>query len=144
DDVLNGGEGEDTVFGGDGDDFVFGIEEGAAERDFLNGGAGDDTILAGGKDVVTGGDGADDIVLNPGDDQVTVMGFQPGEDKLLVTWEDETDPAIEVEADAENANLTRVFIDGQEVAQVYGAEGMTAADIQLITEAQLAQYGQMV
>ena len=114
------------------------------KRTFLNGGAGDDTIVAGGGDVVTGGQGADDIVLSPGDEDVTVMGFQPGEDKLLVTWEDEANPEIEVEPDAENANLTRVMINGQEVAQVYGADGMTVADIQLITEAQLAQYGQMV
>ena len=60
------------------------------------------------------GQGADDIVLSPGDEDVTVMGFQPGEDKLLVTWEDEADPEIEVEPDAENANLTRVMINGQE------------------------------
>ena len=146
-DTLSGGEGEDVLFGGDGNDLLFGGEDSnTPSTDFLNGGTGDDTILAQGGDVANGGQGADQIILDTeGDDEeVTVMGFQPGEDKLLITWDASDDPDIQIQQDEENTNLTRVVIDGQEVAHLYGADGMTSDDIRLITEAQLAQYGQML
>ncbi|WP_254055820.1 calcium-binding protein [Ruegeria sp. EL01] len=145
DDILAGGAGADVVFGGDGNDVLYGDDaDGAPQVDFLNGGAGDDTILAQSGDVATGGAGNDNIILDTDEDdeEVTVMGFQPGQDKLLITWEDPIDPDIEIETDSENANLTRVMINGQEVAHLYGAEGITSTDIQLISEAELTQYGQ--
>lgn len=139
-DTVSGGAGEDVLFGGDGDDILTGEEEDDAV-DFLNGGAGEDTILADSGDIVTGGDGADEIIVTPEaeDEAVTVMDFQPGQDKLFVSWDGAEDPDIQIETDAENENLTHVLIDGQDVAQLLGAEGLTADDIQLISEIDLAQ-----
>ena len=131
DDVLSGGAGKDALFGGDGNDTLFGADDdGHNAVDFLNGGAGDDTLVAGGGDVVTGGEGADEFVLGTRDDEVTVMDFQPGQDKLLITWEDQESPEVTIETDAENENLTRVSVDGHEVAHLFGAEGITADDVQ--------------
>ncbi len=141
-DTLSGGAGEDVVFGGDGDDLISG-DDGDAEQsaDFLNGGAGEDTILAESGDIVTGGQDADTFVLSPedDDDQVTVMDFQPGQDKLLISWNDAEEPNIRLETDAEDENLIRVMVNGQDVAHLLGAEGITADDIQFMTEAELEQ-----
>ncbi|WP_282119563.1 calcium-binding protein [Ruegeria atlantica] len=142
DDELAGGAGEDVLFGGDGDDVLTG-EDGENEDsvDFLNGGAGDDIIAAHSGDIVTGGEGADSIHLNPEDDDdaVKVMDFEPGQDKLLISWEGEEDPEINIETDTENENLTRVMVDGQDVAQLLGAKGLTLDDIQLINGQELSQ-----
>ncbi|CUH47393.1 calcium-binding protein [Ruegeria atlantica] len=144
DDVLSGDDGDDKLFGhfGDDDDVLTG-EDGENEDsvDFLNGGAGDDAIVAHSGDIVTGGEGADSIHLNPEDDDdaVKVMDFEPGQDKLLISWEGEEDPEINIEPDAENENLTRIMVDGQDVAQLLGAKGLTLDDIQLINGQELSQ-----
>lgn len=141
DDILDGGAGEDVLFGGDGNDVLTGEDpDGEHAPDFLNGGAGEDTFLADSGDIVTGGDGADDIILDPDteDEAVTVMDFQPGQDKLFVSWDGQDDPEIQIETDAENENLVHVVVDGQGVAQLLGAEGLTADDIQLISGTELA------
>ncbi|MCA0929516.1 calcium-binding protein [Ruegeria profundi] len=141
DDILDGGAGEDVLFGGDGNDVLTGEDpDGEHAPDFLNGGAGEDTFLADSGDIVTGGDGADDIILDPDteDEAVTVMDFQPGQDKLFVSWDGQDDPEIQIETDAENENLVHVLVEGQGVAQLLGAEGLTADDIQLISGAELA------
>ncbi len=143
DDYLVGGAGEDALFGGDGDDILSG-EDGPdeAERDFLNGGAGDDIILAEDGDVITGGEGEDEIVVqsDPEQEAATIMDFQIGHDKLLITWDSPEDPELTIEQDNENNNLTHVRVNGEDVAQLYGAEGLTTEDIQFVTEAQLEQY----
>ncbi|MEX0365373.1 MAG: calcium-binding protein [Ruegeria sp.] len=147
-DALDGGEGEDTLFGGFGNDVLNGIESASDEtptKDYLNGGQGEDTILAGRNDIVTSGTDADDIVL--GDigedgDAVSVMDFEPGEDRLLVTWDLDAlpDPDVEIQKDPEVANLTRVLIEGHEVAQLYSTDVVTSDDIQLIKEADLPSF----
>jgi Ca2+-binding RTX toxin-like protein len=59
DDVLIGGEGNDTLSGGDGDDVLIG----GAGNDALSGGAGDDVLIGGpGVDVLDGGTG-DNILI---------------------------------------------------------------------------------
>ncbi|MES0862263.1 calcium-binding protein [Ruegeria sp. SCPT10] len=144
DDRLTGGAGQDTLFGGDGDDLLLGRDDGGFDQtDFLNGGDGEDTIVAHTSDVANGGNGADDIVLSSEAEDVTIMGFEPGEDKLFITWEDQTNPDIQIEQNEDTPNLTRIVVDGEEVAQVFGAKGISLDDIQLITEAELAQYGSM-
>ena len=84
--------------------------------------------------------GADDIIADTENSEVTVMGFQPGEDRLLITWEDQDPPEIDIEQDPENENLTRVSLNGHEVAHLFGADGLTVDDIHLLTEAELAEY----
>ncbi|WP_319545522.1 calcium-binding protein [Ruegeria conchae] len=143
DDFLTGGAGQDALFGGDGDDILNG-NDGPKETspDFLNGGAGDDIILAKDGDIVTGGDGDDEIIVQPEPDQeaATIMDFQIGHDKLLVTWDGPEDPELTIEPDSENNDLTHVRVNGEKVAQIFGAEGLAADDILFVTEAQLAQY----
>lgn len=148
DDFLTGGAGQDTLFGGDGDDVLIGThdETGALSSDFLNGGEGDDFILAGEGDIVTGGEGTDTIALGPETDEdsdsepVTIVDFAVGQDKLLVTWDNPTDPQIDIRQDDDQDNLTKVLVNGQEIARLLGAEGLSEADIQLVSEAHLAQF----
>ncbi|MGE0767428.1 MAG: calcium-binding protein [Hyphomicrobiaceae bacterium] len=91
-DVMDGGDGDDTMFGmsgndtlhgGDGNDKLWGNSgddhlDGGAGNDVLSGGSGDDTLLGGagddaldgnsGNDVMDGGDGNDHLMGNSGDD----------------------------------------------------------------------------
>ena len=59
----------------------------------------------------------------------------------MISWEGEEEPDIQLETDTENENLTRVLVDGQNVAQLLGAEGLTVDDIQLINGQDLSQLG---
>ncbi len=62
DDLLNGGDGNDTLSGGEGDDI-------------LRGAAGDDTILGGeGNDALNGGSGNDTLLGGQGDDFFVGIG----------------------------------------------------------------------
>lgn len=143
DDWLSGGAGQDVMFGGYGNDVLSGDDgDGQSAADFLNGGAGNDTILADGGDIVTGGDGQDEIILNPAlDDQtVSVMDFQPGQDRLLISWEGPENPDIHLQQDTENESLTNVLINGQNVAQLLGAGDITLADIELVSGDELTRF----
>ena len=67
-DTLKGGAGDDTLSGGLGNDTL----DGGSGDDVVAGGAGDDVLKAGsGDDVVDGGDGSDNIDAGSGDDIVT-------------------------------------------------------------------------
>ncbi|MGI9368327.1 MAG: calcium-binding protein [Ruegeria sp.] len=155
DDALQGGDGDDLLIGGDGSDALFGgdgndtlddrIEDVDNTSDFLNGGAGDDTIVAGSSDIVTSGSGADEIYLAEADVGVSVMDFQPGEDKLVVTWDDSggVEPDISIEHDADNEDLTRILVDGREVAHLFGADGISVNDIQLVSQGGMTDIGRV-
>ncbi len=68
DDLVNGGEGNDSLNGGMGDDTL----NGEGGNDTINGGAGDDLINGGdGDDVIKGGDGSDTIYGGEGNDVIT-------------------------------------------------------------------------
>lgn len=136
DDHLSGGAGEDALFGGDGDDTLDGSDgEDTPDTDFLNGGAGDDTILAGPGDIATGGAGSDTFIFDgaPDGPEVTVMDFAHGQDKLLVSWDQPEAPEISIEQDADNPDMTQVLVNGQLVAQLLDAEGLTLDDIELVS-----------
>ncbi len=145
DDLLRGGAGQDTLFGGQGNDLIIGADDGetgSAATDFLNGGDGLDTIIAGEGDIVTTGAGADTIVL--GDwiiqgEAADVMDFESGEDKLLIGWdtENDPDPAIDIEQDPQNPNVTRVSINGEEIATLLGGGAVLPSDIVLMNEADI-------
>lgn len=65
-DVINGFQGNDTIYAGAGDDIV----DGGADNDVISGGAGNDTLI--------GGDGDDTFIYAPGDDLDTIRDFNVG------------------------------------------------------------------
>lgn len=145
DDLLRGGAGQDTLFGGEGNDVLTGADDGetgANAVDFLNGGDGDDTIVAGAGDIITAGAGADNIVL--GDwviegEAAEVMDFESGEDKLLISWDLENDPNpnVEITQDPQNPNISRVSINGEDIATLRGEGSVLPSDIVLMREADI-------
>ncbi|MEP4034979.1 calcium-binding protein [Pseudophaeobacter sp.] len=139
-DSLQGGAGQDSLFGGVGNDLVWGADDGT-QVDYLNGGAGDDTLVAGAGDIVTAGDGADEIWaedLTGSGAAVQLMDFDSAEDQLVVFWnpDGEAEPEISIEADSDDPSQQVVHVNGSEVLRLTGAEGLSAADIALV-DAQL-------
>ncbi|KJZ24734.1 calcium-binding protein [Tritonibacter mobilis] len=134
DDMVFGGTGEDALFGGRGNDVVSGADDGA-EKDFVNGGDGDDTLIAGASDVVTVGDGADQILL--GDwiaaGTVELIDFDTAEDQLLLVYDgDQGVPDLELEPDPAAPGETILRLDGEIAMRLTGAEGLTTDDIFLV------------
>lgn len=151
-DILTGGDGQDTLFGGFGDDLVLGLEGGIASPqdpmdqsvDFLNGGDGQDTLLGGSGDIITGGSGGDSMIT--GDwvvdgSPVEIMDFEPGVDQLLIVWNapEGSEPLVEIHKDPDNPDVTRISVDGQDVAVLHGADGIQSGDISLINDLALPQ-----
>lgn len=146
-DTLIGGPGSDSLFGGQGDDLIDGTEQAGDgsvpdDVDYLNGNDGDDTILAGTGDIVTGGAGADSIVLDSGHaDDVTLIDFLRGEDQLLVVFDTVPDAAdIALRPDPEDAELMLMEINGEIVASLRGAGDLTEADISMVSSQQAATW----
>ncbi|MEQ3673350.1 MAG: calcium-binding protein, partial [Pseudophaeobacter sp.] len=139
-DSLQGGAGQDSLFGGVGNDFVWGADDGT-DVDYLNGGAGDDTLVAGAGDIVTGGDGADEIWtedLAGSGEAVQLMDFDSAEDQLVVFWnpDSEPEPEISIEPDSDDPDQQIIRVNGAEVLRLTGAEGLSVGDIALV-DAQL-------
>lgn len=147
DDSLDGGAGADTLFGGYGNDTLDGrspqeVEGGLAgsdDADYLNGGQDDDVILVGGGDIVTGGTGADQIIL--GDwlgeaNRAEVLDFSSEEDSLLVFYDEaeDPDPQVSVEQDGKDQTLHHVLLNGVVIAQVHSATALRVEDIALVPQ----------
>ena len=84
DNVIDGGDGNDTLYGGPGggDD----VMAGGPGHDRLFGGQGNDTLTGGpGDDRLAGGHGNDVFVFGPGDGADTVTDFSSGTDKVDLT-----------------------------------------------------------
>lgn len=85
-DILLGGDGNDSLFGESGNDIL----DGGDGIDFLFGGAGDDVLIGGaGFDVLNGGAGADTFTFNSLDDIPTggrdvISDFDPNSDKIFL------------------------------------------------------------
>ena len=153
-DILDGGAGQDTLFGGWGDDLVSGLNDGPAgpgdapdaASDFLNGGGGDDTILAGEGDIVTAGDGADTIVMGEwvaGGEAVELMDYDPDEDRLVLVYDltATPDPDIEVVSDPDTPGISRVLVEGDEIARVHGNVTIPVRDIVLVDFSDAPAFG---
>jgi len=150
DDTLIGGLGQDTLFGGPGSDAIIGVSEGFGApdfedldgRDYLNGGDDDDTILIGKDDIATGSAGADSFVLGDWitqEHQAEITDFSAAEDALMVIYDDSTDPDPElaIEPDEEDADVQHLVLNGERIAMLTGAAGLTLNDITLIPESAL-------
>ncbi|MFG6512844.1 calcium-binding protein [Sulfitobacter sp. 1A15333] len=137
DDALRGGAGMDTLFGGWGDDTLTGADD-QQSPDFLNGGGGDDLIIAGAGDVVTSGDGTDQIALGDWIGQggaAQITDYHAADDSLLFVWDDSSaggaEPPLSILPDPEDAGQTLVLLDDIIVARVAG-DSITLDDIALI------------
>lgn len=151
-DTLVGGAGNDAVFGGWGNDVLSGLMRDAAntdtdDSDFLNGGGGDDSIIAGSGDIVSGGDGADEIVLGDwlaSGEAAQIMDFEENDDSLVLVWDDSDDdgaePEITVESDPNDLTQSLVVMNGTVVASVNGTT-LLPGDIALIPLSTAAQVG---
>ncbi|MCU9836471.1 calcium-binding protein [Ruegeria sp. WL0004] len=151
-DTLAGGTGADSLFGGFGSDVLFGVEgpnhaplaAGDQDVDYLNGGDGQDTIFAGAGDIVTTGEGEDAVFAGhwvADGDPVQIMDFEPGVDQLQVIWntESDTDPVIEISKDPDQPGLTRVIVEGEQIAVLHSENEVLPSDVLLIRENVLAQ-----
>ncbi|KKN73676.1 hypothetical protein LCGC14_0397890, partial [marine sediment metagenome] len=107
-------------------------------RDYLNGGGGDDLIVAGAQDVVTSGEGTDQIIL--GDwiaeqGAAQIMDYHAEDDSLLFVWDDSTatgtEPPLSILPDPDQPNQTLVLLDDIIVARVAG-DCVALEDIALI------------
>ncbi|MFQ5565884.1 MAG: calcium-binding protein, partial [Paracoccaceae bacterium] len=89
DDVLRGGDGNDTLSGGDGDDVL----RGGDGNDTLSGGDGDDVLRGGdGNDVLIGGRGNDTMRDGDGDN---VFRFVEGDGIDIILEFDEDDDTLD-------------------------------------------------
>lgn len=129
-DYLAGGEGADNLMGGRGDDVVIGNDD--AESDFLNGGAGDDEIHLGTGDLASGGSGADTFVLTAGEGttDTKILDFDATKDDIVLNYSgDGPMPEVTLTPVDGNPDTALIACNGQVMATVQGATGLTAADI---------------
>lgn len=150
DDRIMGGFGADTLSGGAGDDVIDHhgrIEQEIAwERhafawhldgspDALDGGAGNDTLIMDRLDTATGGEGLDTFWVYHDDDGADhvaeVTDFEPGLDLLRISLNPELDHGdLSVGlATTSDGSDTLVSVDGQMVAILRGASGVTVSDL---------------
>jgi Ca2+-binding RTX toxin-like protein len=141
-DTLVGGVGVDVLFGGWGNDVLIGLTHSDTgeddDTDFLNGGGGDDIIIAGAGDIVTAGDGADQIVLGDwlaSGEAVQILDYSAADDSLVLVWDDSSasnsEPQVTLAADPDSFDQTLVLMDGTIVAMVNGSD-LVPGDIALI------------
>ena len=137
-DSLYGGEGEDTLWGGLADDTLIGssgddLLDGGEGNDLLNGGNGDDTIFAGAGDDVSGGFGADTVVLDSAAiGSAQIWDFEAGEDTLVLFY-DGAEGVPEINITQDNAGIGHWLVqsNGTTLATVTG-DAPTLSDISLV------------
>lgn len=155
-DMLTGGAGADLLGGGEGDDWLFGYDatgsqaEGATAVDgfdTLVGGAGNDALILGLGDQGTGGAGNDlfqiDYRLEETGQIAQITDFSAGDRVELVytpAYDDageEIAPELTVTPNDEGtAGIIRM--GDVTVAEVLGGQGLTAEDITLLREDEVA------
>jgi Ca2+-binding RTX toxin-like protein len=154
-DVLLGGAGSDTLTGHTGSDFLVGGGSAALEAflmtgvgvvgfddfadreaDSLNGGAGSDVLVLDRSDTGTGGDGADAFVVFESADQTgsaTITDFDQSADSLIIDYraaDFAVVPTVTV-VDFTDGTGADILMDGVLVAQVTGAQGLSASSVSI-------------
>ncbi|CUH78098.1 calcium-binding protein [Tropicibacter naphthalenivorans] len=144
DDTLDGGLGYDTLFGGWDNDLLNGVVRGADgtdidQMDFLNGGDGDDTIGTGAGDIVSGGAGADVLVLGDWivDEAAELADFDNAEDQIVIVYDDTDggpDPELEIRPMEGDPELTEILVDGVVLTVLPTEDAPTMDQIVLVGE----------
>ena len=140
------------MFGGWDDDVISGLMlagEGGDDDDldYLNGGDGDDRLEIGARDVASGGAGSDQFVLGSWirDDQgATLMDFDPGQDQMLIVYDDSDGadaPEVALRSSAERSGLTEVVLDGDVIAVMPEADAPALEAIVVLGESAAALAG---
>lgn len=154
-DLLDGGAGSDTLTGHTGSDFLVGGGSAALEAflvtgvgvvgfddfadreaDSLNGGAGSDVLVLDRSDTGTGGDGADAFVVFESADQTgsaTITDFDQSADSLIIDYraaDFAVVPTVTV-VDFTDGTGADILMDGVLVAQVTGAQGLSASSVSI-------------
>ncbi|MCU0546964.1 MAG: DUF4347 domain-containing protein [Oscillatoriaceae cyanobacterium Prado104] len=126
DDLIYGNEGQDSLNGDDGSDSLYG----GKDNDILNGGAGDDWLFGdGGEDTLIGGTGGDLFVLGSSSGSDTVLNFEVGTDKFVLTG------GLSFEAlrltstfnGTVQQTVLQVAATGEVLADVFGANNVISA-----------------
>lgn len=135
DHLTAGGDGESTLDGDDGDDMLIGNWFDADEiaGNFLNGGTGDDVLQLGAGDIASGGSGMDvfELALGQGGPLAQITDFDPGQDRLVVVYQG-TGPLPSLGlAQGSLPDAQILLLDGQPLAEISGASGLSAAAIEL-------------
>ena len=153
-DTLTGGRGSDSLFGGWGDDALFGVEDDPAtaefddidEQDFLNGGGGDDRITAGSRDIVTGGEGKDTIVVGDWIEDgspASIVDFEADTDQLLVVFDEigDEEPELILEQSDVEDDVMNVLMDGNLIAKISPGSAVDPEDVSLVSLATAKSMG---
>jgi Ca2+-binding RTX toxin-like protein len=132
-DLLVAGPGADTLDGGEGNDTLLGDTESDGAVRYLNGGEGDDLLVLGGRDVGTGGAGADRfVIIADGTGAVQVMDFDAEADELIVVHDPTlTAPRLGL-AVAERPGDAILTLDDAPVALIVGGAGLDLAAVRLV------------
>lgn len=141
-DVLYGGDGDDTMDGGHKDDYV----DGGSGDDSIMGGSGDDTLMGGdGNDVIVGGDGnnyydddridggrGDDTMSGAGGSDVFVFNRASGDD--VITDFDPNNDTFEFQGIHEGDELTVTTDDDGNTVVHFGDATVTLQGVSLTLE----------
>lgn len=141
-DTLEGGWGDNVLMGGAGDDTLVGaaLDDSGQDRsgaNFLNGGAGDDLLIAGQGDMLSGGEGADQFALGDwlaGAAPALIVDYSPEVDQIVLHYDPDrlTQPEVSVTFDATQPDTADIRLNGQIIAHVANASGLTADAIAVV------------
>ena len=131
DDVLAAGGGGDDLDGGRGNDLLVGDEE--PQTVWLHGGEGDDTLMPGAGDFAEGQQGADDFVVKQGDGDLPVIAdFDSREDQMILHLPESLAQDAQVDLTEDQDGTMLVTVNGDPVARMLQAGGLTVADIVIV------------